>query len=489
MAVTLVNCFIILNIFIISLFKIFLPTFNLEWFFLDLANYYNKNNSLIDLNVYKQYQANTSFYSFIISFLKLKNFISEAHYIRLLNIVTLPFLIFSFKYIIDYYSKNIFNEKINNSSTVILYIVFTPIIFLMIGKTFPDYLSFFLGIVGYVFFLKRNLILFIFFSIAAILKPLILYIVPLFFIIDYIAEKKIINLKLIFAVIFSLMATFIYIYVIDGFIFSNAHKNYDFHISKILRYLSNYLIYISYLSSLLVFIIPYKIYLFFKEKNNYKIYLLIVSFILINLINFNYGEMNYGFISYIFQGNLINNIILFITVFFYLIFIMEIFTKGKKNYKFYFLAFNIALIILSIFVERPAQRYLIYIYPMFFILIFFYYKDNFFKKIMILNILFFSGINIMQFFYYKNFSLVADQIYIDLKKNKILNLTYPLDIYHINGYKFNKKIIFGENKQYLYTVSYCNFDNKKNVKDKFYSIKIMSYTIKKLCIIEKNDNS
>ena len=95
MSKNLFNYFFIFFIIIISSYKIFLPTFNLEWFFLDLANFFNQQSKIINLAIFKEFQANTSFYSLIISNLKLENFITQAYFVRILNLITLPFLMFS----------------------------------------------------------------------------------------------------------------------------------------------------------------------------------------------------------------------------------------------------------------------------------------------------------------------------------------------------------------------------------------------------------
>ena len=96
-------------------------------------------------------------------------------------------------------------------------------------------------------------------------------------------------------------------------------------------------------------------------------------------------------------------------------------------------------------------------------------------------------INFFQFIYQKNFSNVAENIYNDLKQKNLINITNPLDIYHINGYKFNKDIIFRKNKKYEYIVLYCDINKAVN-KIKAYDVKLMGLVIKELCIIRIDDN-
>ena len=481
------NLFIIFSVLLISILKIFLPPFNLEWYFLDLANFFNQRSIVLDLKTFKNLQLNSSFYSLIISTLKLENFLEQVYLVRLFNLLSLPFLVLSLNAIAHYFKK-IFYQNDSRNFSLSLYIIFTPIVFLLMGKAFPDYLSFLLIICSIALYIKNHFFFFtLFLILSATLKPIALYIFPILIVISYFNNKRLFDKKIILSLFAAVIIAIAYVYKIDKFMVSAEHTSL-FNVS-ILSSLSNYLVYISYLSILLLFIVPYKFYEFFKKKEvlNFFIYSAL-SVLLLFICRNTYGEMNYGYISYIIKGEYTGSLILFITFLFYIILTSEIIFSNKKFEKYFFLALNISIFILAVFVERPAQRYLLYIYPFFFLFIFHFMSEKF-KKILIINIMCFFVINLFQFFYFKSFSTTAVKIYNDLRTKKILKQTHPLDIFHINGYSFSNSIVLEKNFTYKYVVKYC----KKNINDKnqisVYSIKLINLTIKEICILKRNDIS
>lgn len=483
-----INIFIIFIILAISSVKIFLPTFNLEWQFLDLANYFNNRSSILDLKTFKIFQANTSFYSLLISQLKFKNFLEEAYFIRAINLVSLPILVFNLNIITDYINKNFFYNNNLIYPHLVFYIIFTPIIFLLLGKAFPDYFSFFFVICSISSYIKNRNFLFIFFLIfATILKPLALYIFPILLIISFLKNKNFYEKKIIFSLFAATLLAILYIYLVDGVLFESGHKNYTKF--TLLGSVSNYLMYISYLSVLLLFFIPYKLYYFFQKKKNKKI----ISYLSLSILSYymlrnNYGEMNYGFISTLIKSNFANISLYILSILSFLLITDEIIFQRKKPEKYFFFSINISILILAVFVERPAQRYLIYIYPFYLLFFFCYFQSANLKKILILNILCFALINFFQFFYYMNFAEAANKIYKELSDKKILEQTNPLDISHVIGYKFNKNILLGKNLNYKYIVKYCEKKPSTINLVSVYEVKLINFTIKKICIL-KNDIS
>ena len=483
-----INIFITFTILAISLAKIFLPTFNLEWQFLDLANYFNNRSIIFDLKTFKIFQANTSFYSLLISQFKFKNFLDEAYFIRAINLVSLPILVLNLNIISNYINKFFFDNNNLIYPPLIFYIIFTPIIFLLLGKTFPDYFSFFFIICSISAYIKnRNFLFFFFLIFATILKPLVLYIFPILLVISFIKNKNFYDKKIIFSLFISALLAVLYIYLVDGFLFGSEHKNFTKF--TFLGTVSNYLMYISYLSALLLFFIPYKLYYFFETKKYKKIITyLFLSILFYYVLRNNYGEMNYGYISSIIKNNFINTSFYILSIFLFLLISDEIIFQKKKIKKYFFFSINISILILAALVERPAQRYLIYIYPFFFLFLFFYFKSANLKKILGLNILCFALINLFQFFYYMNYAETANKIYKELSDKKILEQTNPLDIGHVIGYKFNKSILLGKNLNYKYIVKYCEKSTSSPNLMSVYDIKLINFTIKKICIL-KNDIS
>ena len=331
-----INIFIIFIILAISSVKIFLPTFNLEWQFLDLANYFNNRSSILDLKTFKIFQANTSFYSLLISQLKFKNFLEEAYFIRAINLVSLPILVFNLNIITDYINKNFFYNNNLIYPHLVFYIIFTPIIFLLLGKAFPDYFSFFFVICSISSYIKNRNFLFIFFLIfATILKPLALYIFPILLIISFLKNKNFYEKKIIFSLFAATLLAILYIYLVDGVLFESGHKNYTKF--TLLGSVSNYLMYISYLSVLLLFFIPYKLYYFFQKKKNKKI----ISYLSLSILSYymlrnNYGEMNYGFISTLIKSNFANISLYILSILSFLLITDEIIFQRKKPEKYFF---------------------------------------------------------------------------------------------------------------------------------------------------------
>lgn len=482
-----INIFVIFIILTISSVKIFLPTFNLEWHFLDLANYFNNRSEILDLKTFKIFQANTSFYSLLISQLKLKNFLDEAYFIRALNLVSLPILVLNLNTITKYINKNFFHNNNLIYPHLVFYIIFTPIIFLLLGKAFPDYFSFFFIICSISSYIKNRNFLFIFFLIfATILKPLALHIFPILLVISFLKNKNFYEDKIIFSLFAATLLTILYIYLVDGVLFESGHKNYTKF--TFLGSVSNYLMYISYLSVLLLFFIPYKLYYFFEKKNKKIITYLFLSILSYYLLRNNYGEMNYGFISSIISNNFINISLYILSILLFLLIADEIISQRKRPEKYYFFLINISILILAVLVERPAQRYLIYIYPFYLLFFFCYFQSSNLIKILKLNILCFALINLFQFFYYMNFADAANKIYKELSDKEILEQTNPLDISHVIGYKFNKNILLGKNLNYKYIVKYCEKNTSTVNLVSVYEVKLISFTIKKICIL-KNDIS
>jgi hypothetical protein len=483
------NLFIIFSVLLISILKLFLPPFNLEWFFLDLANFFNQRSIVLDLKMFKSLQLNTSFYSLIISQLKVENFLEHAYLVRLLNLLSLPFLFYSINIIINYYKKKIFHKNNSKHFSLSLYIIFTPIVFLLVGKAFPDYLSFVLIVCSIALYIKNYFISFtLLIVLSAILKPIALYISPIIIAISYLNSQSLFDKKFFLSIFLATFFAIAYIYKIDKFIVSEEQVSY-INVS-LLSVFSNYLVYVSYLSVLLLFIVPYKFYEFFKKKEAVLFFIYSgLSILLLIICRTTYGEMSYGFLSYVIKGEYTGSFILFMTFLFYIIISSEVIRSKKKYEKYFFLSINISIFILAAFVERPSQRYLLYIYPFFFLFIFYYFSLGKIKKILIINIFCFFIINLFQFLYFKSFSNVAVKIYNDLSKQKIINETNPLDIFHINGYKFNSSAEFEKKNTYRYIVKYC----KKNTDDKnqisVYNIKLINLTIKEICILKINDIS
>ena len=302
-------------------------------------------NYYFDIHLFKQNQANTTFYSLLASVVNnfLISFKEKLIFFRILNI-----LIF---FILLYFFYKTIKISLEEKSQILSLILFCPIITIYAFRIYPDFISICISWLSIIFLLnEKKKISILLFCLSFLLKPVAIVIFPfLIFVIfkKFKYKKKFENYLLIFYYIFFLLVTYtLYFFLFEQIIFNEYYKTTYYNFNFYNTFL-NFFYYYNY-SILLIF--PFIIYLliFFFIKNKISIseilYLTIIALLLSSFLKFhlfNNGEMNYGYINKL----LINIYIVYFLIFtntFLGIFLFYIFYKEKKI-KIVFLVFFICL--------------------------------------------------------------------------------------------------------------------------------------------------
>jgi hypothetical protein len=485
-------------IFVLTIFFFFnysrfiYDTFNLEWYFVELSQYFFDKNYYFDIHLFKQNQANTTFYSLLASVLNnfLISYKEKLIFFRILNIL--------FFFILLYFFYKTIKISLEEKSQILSLILFCPIITIYAFRIYPDFISICISWLSIIFLInEKKKISILLYCLSFMLKPVAIVIFPfLIFVIfkKFNYKKKFENYLLIFYYIFFLLVTYIlYFFLFEQIIFNEYYKTTYYNFNFYNTFL-NFFYYYNY-SILLIF--PFIIYLlifFFKKKKisiSEILYITIIALLSSSFLKFhlfNNGEMNYGYINKL----LINNYIVYFLIFtntFLGIFLFYIFYKEKKI-KIVFLVFFICLLFLSILIARPAQRYLVYFMPLLFFLIIEIYrikKIKHFKLLIIFYIFFFSGITYGQKKYQETIMNSEKKIIDFILERNLNDLTSPGEIYHSRGNLF-KKFLINEIKlknQILYTYKIDGCDNNINIilKEEVY---LLNFKIKEMCLTKIN---
>ena len=473
---------------IINCLRLYVHPYTLEWNFIELSNYFVGTNNFFDISKFKVWQANTTFYSLIISIF---NFVPEKFFLFLARCLNLLLLYFCILHIAKNFSENFKLSFLIIVSLIILNPVYNTYIF----RIYPDILSaccFYLALSFY--YQKKMFQTYSFFLISVLIKPVAIIFSFMFLLANY--KKLKFNKKTFiqfanvsFLVFFSLSIYLLFIFGFEKIIFSNkvGSSYLDFNIYNSMTNFFRYLIY----SFLLLG--PFNLILFFMiiKKINFKnnFFLILLSFffssIIVTFFNINssYGELNLGFINSIIgkKINFINIIILFfanLTIF--------LSYHNFKKYRFILLLFLFSLLILSIFIHRPAQRYIMYIYPIFVLyvtLLIDFKKKSFIKISFIsLTILFYLTVNFLQFYVQQQKIIVFEELFLEIKNKKLVNDTYPGILAGSHGHYFYNYLMkvhntedHGSYKYKITTSNNCNNKNSlilKNLNSSFYNFKV-----------------
>ena len=459
---------------ILNYSRFFFDTYNLEWYFSELSKYFYDKEYYFDIRLFKQNQANTTFYSLLLSPL---NFVSNLNHdqisiMRFFNFV--PFFIL----VLIFYKNNILNFE--NKTFLLFLILLCPIINIYSFRIYPDFLSATFCWLSLIFLInkKKNSSVFMF-IISFLLKPVSMIIFPIILgIIYYSKENKKQKIKLIIKFLF--LTTFIYFFYILNFekiIFSSYYQNTYVQLNLIKPVL-NFLYYFNYATILIspaLFFLILEIINIYK-KNYKKVFLFVITIILLSLIllkfSFQNGEMNYGYLNKFLINNYITFIIIFFNTLISLLFV--IICLNDKKIKPLFIGYLVCLIILSILVSRPAQRYLIYLLPLlFYIVIELYHnKTKYLKISLLIYMVFFSFVNYGQKIFQINNLKSTNNIIKFIDQKKLFGQTHPGLAYHSHGYLF-KRFLQNEirdKKQVLYLFQIDNCQDSDNIikMSKFY---------------------
>ena len=465
-------------------------TFNLEWFFVELINYFQAPEYYFNVELFQRNQANSTIYSFLLKTFS-PNFLNNydnLYYFRIINV-------FSILVIFLFAAK----LKISNNSNIrylLILFIFCPIVNIYLFRIYPDILSFAFASFSFLLLSRQNnkCIFFsiIFATIAFLLKPVSIIIFPLFG--YYIWENK--NLKknittlLIIYCSALVIAYFSYLTIFDIKIFSEYYS--DTYIQfNLINSIKNFISYINY-STLLIFPFVFVFFLqFFIRKNidlKSKIVVLFISLTSSFLLKNISGEMNYGYLNQLFANSSLMTIITIFNNLLTITFIYLVYKRGNKHQAQLLSLFLFILIILSILIARPVQRYLIYPLPIIFYLALLLHKKQFIKKVLIFcYLIFFVSITTGQYIYQIKTNKIIGQFKSYIINNNLTNETHPGTLYHSIGYLFKdyvKNVIFDKNNamsnKYNYKIDQCN--NKNILK---YKLVILKKKINEFCLNKK----
>lgn len=485
------NIFLILIFlfyFFFNLLRFDFHYFNLEWYFIEYAKHLNVRDYYFSREIFRDNQANTTFYPLLISLISNVNF-NEINLIRLLRIInffaffTLVAIFWKYEKVLNYKNKIIFT----------LIILFSPVFFVYIFRVYPDILSFVLGYIG-LFLIEKNkfkISLSIFLAaMSFLIKPISIILAPFYFIkIFKICEndlKKKLKLLMLYLFFIIFFYSLLFLFYEKSFFSKGYSEIYlNFSLKNSVYNFLHYLFYISFL--ILPFLVVNVLFLFKKKK--YLFLYFIISFFFTILCNYynnfknSHGEMNYGFLtSFKF---FYSSITIFFIFFCLICFLHNIFSK-KKNLNLFFPVL-ISILMLSALVFRPAQRYLIYILPFVIYLQILIFQNNNIKSLFYFYFYFaifiYLFVNIgHQYFQYT--TLVAYKNIYEFTLNKNISKdTNPGIIFHSYGYKFNEFLLDRSDRVYprKYKISECNLNTNS-----FYKKKINIFKNNYICLELKN---
>ena len=471
---------------LINYSRFYLDTYNLEWYFIELSKYFNNQDYFFDIYLFKQNQANTTFYSLFLSIFNnfAPSYPSKIVLFRFINFI--PFVLLFFLI----YQKKIINfEKI---SQILLLILFCPIITVYAFRIYPDFLSATLIWLSLILLANKNKnISILIFVLSFLIKPISIVTFPIFIVLIFKFFQSD-RIKLILEYIFFTVFTYaVYLLYFEKIAFGSNYG--DVYIKlDILSSIFNFINYYNYIILLSLPVISYLIINYFININfNYKkiFNLILISALLTGaLVTFTYnlGEMNYGYISAIIKNQYFLISLIFINVLVGVIF-FYISIKNKKS-KLIFLVFLSCLLFLSVLVARPTQRYLMYLLPMFFFIIVNLYEDKlkYFRFSIILYVLVFSivsyGQKLIQLNTSKSFNTIINYA---VENNIQIKGMNPGITYHSKGYLFEKflknEVMLKNQIFYRYKITNCENTKKYLIIKK---IVLFNINIKNVCLIE-----
>lgn len=477
---------LIFLIFILLNFnRLYAHPYTLEWNFIELSNYFYGKNLFFDIEKYKIWQANTTFYSLIISIFYFITNDNLIIYARCLNIFILYLCIIQT-------FKNLNKNLLIPGILVLVLIIFNPIYNVYIFRIYPDILSICLFYLSLLFFWnKKTVNTYLFFSISTLIKPVVIIFSFIFLIKNFKDGKKFYeNLAQVgLIILFSLLIYGMYVLFFEKTIFSNkvgsSYLNFNIYNS-----LNNFFRYFIYSFLLLG---PLNLILFFKILNYKKNFDIIIVAAILTLvvfyflkININYGELEFGFINSILGKKIwVLNIIILFMCNFYICFNI----KNYNENSLIFFIFIFSLIILSFLIYRPAQRYIMYTYPLFifYLIIFLEIKKiNINFLLICFTISFYLAVNFTQFYIQKQKTLIYDDIIKEIIDRNIIDETYPEILTGSHGFYFENFIRKVRNTEDKSSYKYIIISSKKCGDNNIISKKLKIFTYSyHICLTKK----
>lgn len=479
---------LILIFLILNSKRLFSPYANLEWTFIELSKFFYDNSYYYDIILFKKDQANSTLYSWIISNLfYFNNFRNNFEYI-LIVVRSFPLILLI---LIVYKIKNYHLLKNFEKKFFLFFLLFSPFYTVYFFRIYPDINSVLLALLSIIYLTEKKLFLSLLtYTISLILKPVSIIILPLLIFINF---KKIIplrelyskflikkNLMIIFKNFFyftiPVILYFCFIFFFEKNIFDK--KIYDLYFNfSIINSVGNffrYLIYFNILTGPILVLVIIKIY----NRISFNIILLclLFSFIMLTFLSdVTVGELNFSYLD-----KFLNSGILKITNFIFLFFTLLISYYFLKNnnilYKLMYLSYVVTFIICSVIIYRPAQRYGLYVYPIYIILISIFlnrfYSNKKIYLFLIFNFIYFFIINYIQFSSSQKKYFINEKAASYVINNKLTDFTHPGIIGGSHGYLFKNYNLnrYDTNKSSYYITDSCTEKNLIHFGDLNYKI-------------------
>jgi hypothetical protein len=461
-------------IIILHICNLFLPPVNQEWAFASAVDFLETGNQIY-IDAFFYHQANTLGISYLAFLLKKILPFDSLLSLRILSFISTFFVIFS---IIKLKLKE---EGSFKDFSILIFILANPLLWIFETRGTADTLPASLALFSISLFLlsewKYSFLIpsaFLFgFSILLKYHSILFFLFIIFYTLPNLNLEKFFKITLYGFI--SLLIPLIYIYII--------YQNFNFiltppgfqtaHGVKTKDSLENLISYSAYLA---ILGFPYSFFVLHTYFKNLKftfqflnILMYSLAFILgYFLVELN-GEMNFGplekFFSVPFLAGIFSSLFVLFVNSIYLLF-----KEAKTNLIKIFILF-ILFFIFALSFSRPAQRYLIYILPIYFYII--YKPLN--KKIIYLVLLFYFLINSYISIHQYMIGSISEEICIYLQNKNLLSETEPnqLDSHSGNYFfpykalpknyiishdsstktiqKFEKKILFLKKELYLNT--------------------------------------
>ena len=482
---------VIFFFFLIHLLFIGLWPVNFEFTFSEGAKYF-KDFDKAYLDFYKNNNANTFMFPLLIGLI---NKIIPIDNLVISKIISSSSYIFLGFAIINFHKY--LNLKVKIEETLI-FIFLNPIVWYLGLRGTPDIIATSIALfsISNLIINKKenlkNLFYLFLFSLAILLKPIVILSFIIFIYIKFEDQNFKININLIKKLILNILIISLPLILFYKFLYFEITNDYVNIISvKFGGFLSNFFLYCAFI------FISIGIFLFHKVK--YIIYFILVSLVILFIsskieTNFDpnhHGEMNFGFLTGFFPNNFFYIYMIFLgLLIFSLLIIFTILTYLKKRELFKkifpFLLFLIIYIaFLSFF--RPVQRYLILALPIIILII----SEIKYKKL-------FLSFSYLALFIFLNLlitnnqisnSLISKKVFNYLNSNELLFDTYPGElnahIRHLFARNGNIPPVTYETEKRSYIIS--KYNNEFSIKS--FEVSFIPIIKKKLylnkCEVEK----
>ena len=364
---------------------------NFEFIFFEASNFIQEGFKKEIAEQFFERQANTFFFSFVISFFSLIfPFVEPVHIGKLISLSSFIF--------IAYAGFNLFEKKINDKKKnfyftgfFVLFLTLNPLIWVFSYRATPDVISAALAFYGFSIiykYPKKNNYLYLavlILGFATTLKPIVgIYLTAGVTLVNFTYIKNNFLNCMIIGILYSIIPLIYFsitYYNFNFFLFSAYYKSVlSINITPS-DYFNNVILYLSFLfifSSPVMMgniIFNFKNYFIKRKLLNMLVYLIVYYIGSINLVSS--VEMNFGYFSQYLNNNILSGL-LFCSAY---TVVLLIYLEARRNYLLkYFLKFKLFLVIiiylLIISSSLASQRYLIVILPLFYFLFMPYIKND-----------------------------------------------------------------------------------------------------------------